>query len=365
MADESDDDSKALARRTPTADDIGSKLLEFLTKYMAEGGTRQVMRVELKCISDSFRTEPLETWTRESEPELFGKLSHTEAMSQKILSLMEDHADAAGETCVFEIKLRGYDHQTYKRQYRIMPSRRVNDERGMLLPNETPTGTGLLALMMRHNTTMMQHVENNNKQTAALQQGAVDSILRVLQETREENATLRTERATHLRELEQARSEEAERDLRYAAQEAADKRKAVMVDKFAMLLPVLAQAIAGKLTKGKADAKAGPHIKTPLEENLLKFMSTMTDQQIGMIKGLLDFEQGILLQSAIDAAEQGGSALLATLINDFIKSLRAPQLTAMMEKISPEQRMMLLEIMKLARAASATATTEQPASEPA
>ena len=370
-AENADAEDTALAKREERdPDDVAGKLLDFLTRCMSEKDTRRAMRVEIRCLSDGYRSEPLEAWSRESDPELFGNLAHTEAMVATLVKLAEEHTDAAAESSVFEVKCRAYDNSVKQRKIRIDPTRRVNDERNMLLPHETPTGTGMLAMSMRHTEKIMNLYEQQSQSTAALQRGSVDAILKILKEAREENAELRAERKAHLAEIEAARSEETERDMRYAAQESSDKRKAVMVDKFAMILPVLAQAIAGRLMKGKDGAKDGkdkdgkdpssdtpgsdpatPKVRSPLEETLLKFMETMTDQQIAAIKSVLDMEQGLVLGAAIDAAEQGGSPLLSTMVNDFINSLRETQLITLIGYLNPDQRMQLKPARRLAKQA--------------
>lgn len=369
---------KAIVKRERRdADDVGGVLLDFLTERMAEQGTRRVMRVELRCVSDGFKSEPLEDWSRETEPETFGKLAHVEAMVAQIVELCESHTDASGEPSTFEIKTRGYDQSVKYRKVRVLPTRRTNDDRSMLLPHETPTGTGMLAMTMRFMTQMMAGVEQNNRNTAALQQGAMGSVLQVLKETREENASLRAERNANLRELEAARSEENERDMRFQAQEEADKRKMIMTKKFTMVMPVLVQAIAGRLTKGKAkpgdatsatasDADASqstatngaapsltkPVAKSPLELALVDFFATLADEQIAAIKGMLDVEQQLLLGSAIDAAETGGSPLLATMVDDFVKSISPERLITLLDYLQPAQRGKLLAISQLAKATS-------------
>lgn len=366
--DEAPSPETALARQEYSNGDPASKLMEFLTRCMTMTGTARAMRIEVRCVSDGYRSEPLESWSREADPELFGNLAHTEAMVAAAIKIIEEHTDAAGEASVFEFKCRSYDQSVKGRKIKVLPDQRPNDDRNMLLPHETPTGTGLLALLMRHNERVIGMMEQQSQSTAKLQRGSVDSILQILKETREENASLRSERTTHLRELEAARSEEADRDMRFAAQEASDKRKSVMTDKFAMILPVLAQAIAGRLTKGKdgkdKDGKgpdpAKPHAKTPLELVLLKFMETMTDDQIAAVKGVLDVEQGLVLGGAIDAAEQGGSALLSTMVNDFIASLREQQLIALIGHLNPEQRVLLMQARSLAKAATASGPAASP-----
>ncbi len=358
----------ALARQDYSSDDPASKLMEFLTRCMAMTNTQRAMRIEIRCISDGYRSEPLDSWSREADPELFGNLAHTEAMVAQVVKIIEEHTDAAGEASVFEIKCRSYDQSVKQRKVKVMPAARPNDERTMLLPHETPTGTGLLALLMRHNERVIGMMETQSQSTAKLQRGSVDSILQILKETREENAALRSERTAHLRELEMARSEEADRDMKFAAQEASDKRKSVMTDKFAMILPVLAQAIAGRLTKGKDDKSkssgtddpAKPRAKTPLETVLLKFMETMTDDQIAAVKGVLDVEQSLVLGGAINAAEQGGSALLSTMVNDFIASLREQQLIALIGNLNPEQTGLLMQARGLAKAATASGPAASP-----
>jgi hypothetical protein len=361
-------------REARDVDDIGGKLLDFLSKSMTETGTRRVMRVELKCVSDGYRTEPLEAWARDSNPELFDKLAYVESMVAKIVELCEQHVDASGEASVFEIKTRAYDQSTKYRKVKVAPSRRPYDERSMLLPNETPTSAGSLALQMRHNAQMMAQVELNNRNAAALNRASMEAVLQILKETRDENAQLRAERKEHLAQLEAARSEEADRDMKFAAQEESDKRRMILTNKFAMVLPVLAHAIASKLgQKKKADqdaaggaeggekpanagdaAAAKPRAKSPLELALVQFMETLTDEQMQAIRSMLSVEQAILLGAALDAAEAGGSPLLSTMVKDFVESFQATpeKFSAILEYLTPDQRTKLLAVSQLARQAA-------------
>jgi len=144
------------------------------------------------------------------------------------------------------------------------------------IESEPATKTGLLSQLMRHNEA--------NARTSAL---ALGTILNTLRTTNQRQADtiekLLTDRQANFETMEKLRSEETERSLLMKREEASEKFKTDMMEKFTLLLPVVVNKIAGKnLLPGKTGTETVIQglFESIDQEQLTKLQTIMRPEQI-------------------------------------------------------------------------------------
>lgn len=269
------------------SEELHVKIVGFLRVEFARREGRSCNLVELTHCPTGQRPETLRVWDRKETPELFDELSAIEGLTSEILRIASDHAESFGTgNCRYEIRTTQHLGGRAKHGFRI----RVEGDDGV--GDDPPTERGLVGQLMRHN-------EANTRLLAQSIQVTISTMNRTISDLSEQNRELVKDRRDHMRELEEARSEQAERDLEGMRQVAADKRKDAAFDKIMGLVPVAASRFlgGGKVEEGANAAGAMAILATELA-------SSLTDEQKARLFQLLSNSQKVLLVELINKASQ-------------------------------------------------------------
>jgi len=274
-------------------DDLRAKLLAFLAAEFSRKDHRQCIRLELSHAQVGYRGDVLRTWDRAETPDLF-ELKNTEELASEIVKLARDEADNFPTRQRFVLRTEQYlAGGRAKHTFMMEPEYSGDDETQAIIGasgevSAAPTVANVLAMQMRHNERMMQM----NAQTF---QGSLQAALRQNQMLVDENMQLRKERAEMMKELEESRSQKDQRELAALAQVASDNRKDKAIGKLLQLAPVVAAKIAGK--------DGMPGAPTPLSILVSELAKSLSAQQFNRIASALTTEQKILLGEAIKTAK--------------------------------------------------------------
>ena len=276
------------------SDDLRAKLLAFLAAEFARKDHRQCVRLELYHAQVGARGDLLRTWDRQETPDVF-ELARAEELAGEIIKLARDEADNFRSRQRFVLRTTQYLAGGGAKITLVMEPEYDGDDDTQAIMGASgemsaqPTVANVLAMQMRHNERLMQ-------MSASTFQGSLQAALRQNQMLVDENVQLRKERAEMMKELEERRSSNDERELRALAQVAADERKDKVVGKMLQLAPVVAAKIAG----GKDGLPGAP---TPLSILVSELGKSLSPEQVNRIAGALTMEQKILFAEAIKTAK--------------------------------------------------------------
>lgn len=290
------------------SEDIHRRIVEFLSREFARAEGRQCILLELTPAQPGMRGDPIRTWDRREQPEIFDGLANIESMATEICKLAEEHAESfGGGSHRFEVRTSQHLGGRQKTSFRI----RVESDADQAGGEDAPTATGLVGQLMRHNEI---HMRTN----AATYQVTLGVMSRTIQDLADENARMRRDRADHLNELEEARSRQAERDLEGLRQINADNRKEGVINKITGLLPLVANRMLGGGDPSAAGAGAAMSILASEladslnQEQMIKIASTLSPNQQALLAELMRTAKETKAKSEASAsAGQAGQAAAA------------------------------------------------------
>lgn len=270
------------------SEELHARVVTFLRAEFARMEGKACARIDLVHAPQGQRPDPIRSWDRKETPDLFDDLSSIETLSSEILQMAVEHAETFGSgNHRYELKTTQALGGRSKVGFRI----RVEGDEGDL-GDDPPTERGLVGQLMRHN-------ESNARLMAQMHQVTLRTMTDTIRDLSDDNRRLTLDRRSHLRELEEARSEQADRDLEGMAQVAADKRKDEAFRKVMDLLPVLSSRLLGG---GKKEDGADPAgAMAILATNLA---GSLTDEQKQKLFLLLNDSQKILLVELVNSAQK-------------------------------------------------------------
>lgn len=270
------------------SEELHARVVAFLRREFARGEGRACARVELVHAPQGQRPDAIRSWDRKESPDLFEDLSSIETLSSEILQTAGEHAETFGSgNHRYEVKTNQVLGGREKVGFRI----RVEGDEGDL-GDDPPTERGLVGQLMRHN-------ESNARLMAQMHQVTMRTMTDTIRDLADDNRRMTVDRRSHLRELEEARSDQAERELEGMAQVAADKRKDEAFRKVMDLLPVVSSRLlgGGKTSDGANPAGAMAILATELAGSL-------TEEQRSKLFLLLNDSQKILLVELVNSASK-------------------------------------------------------------
>jgi hypothetical protein len=285
--------------------DLHEKVLAFLAGEFARKAQRQCIRLELTHAPLGHRGDSLRVWEREESPEIFDDLTQTEKLVGEIIRMAEEEADAWPGPQRFVLRTTQFLAGGAKTTFIISPEFTGGENTEALALAEAAGGVGsaaggtvqggALSVLQNALAMEMRHNERNMQINAQMFKGTIDVLGNANTELVTENQKLREERAQMMKELEEARSAQGERDLRGLAQIASDARKDKAVGKLLTLAPVVVSKVLGK--------EGMPGAPTPLSILVSELGKSLTPQQIANIARSLSVEQQILFAEAMKQAK--------------------------------------------------------------
>lgn len=188
--------------------------------------------------------------------------------------------------CILAFRAKEPDKATGRHTFRITVDEDVNDEP---LNTEGPNKTGLVAQSMRHTEAMMRY------STVAIGQ-VIANQSRTIERLSAENEALLKQHARTFEVLEELQSHKHEREIEIRKAEFKEQVTRDMVNKAGLLLPSLVNRVVGK--------RLLPERTTPLEESIKQFMSSLTEDQMMTLAGVLTPEQQIALGSVVQSFDK-------------------------------------------------------------
>ncbi len=365
------------------SEELHSKLVAFLANALARTEHDTVTRLELTYSPQGgYRPDPLRTWRRDSEGDKMffvdddGKPNHvyTQQLASEMFELATNHADSYGQGR-HRFVVRAYKHLNgyLAHSFAILPSFDSDDQALATSggsPDLQPTSTGIVAQLMRH-------LETRDRNAKEMMQSFINGMSHQAAQQREEIESLRNQLAAQVKErmdwldtIEQARSQDHQRQIEALTATSREERKSHAAKKIINLLPVALSHWmgSGKSKKKKDGAANGTPSKppSPLAQLVHKLFDSLDEDQRGQIAAALQMEQQILLVEISDVVENGDSVLLPTMLHDLVSSLLPAQIQALMSLMNAEQRVMFVQAMKLAQAqATAADDKAKPEANPA
>lgn len=285
--------------------EIHAKVLAFLAGEFARRESRQCVRLELSHAQPGYRGEVLRSWERSEEPGIFEDLTLTERLTSEILKLAEDEANAYSGQQRFVLRTEQFLGGRGKCTFVMAPEFNGDQAEGTALAfgdGAQGQGSAATAITVLQNALAMEmrHNERNSQINAQMFKGTIDVLGNANTELVTENQKLREERAQMLKELEESRSAQGERDLRGMAQIAADARKDKAVGKLLTLAPIAVAKILGK--------DGMPGAPTPLSILVSELGKSLSPAQIANIARGLTMEQQMLFAEAMKTAQTSAEA---------------------------------------------------------
>lgn len=151
---------------------------------------------------------------------------------------------------------------------------------------EPPTKGGLVTQQMRHNEVLMKTFANTVG-------SAVQTLQRTITRQAEHIEVLLDQRFKSIEIVEEAMSRKHERDIEFIREGASQERKDKLVDKGAMLIPVIANKLAGY--------KLLPGGESPRDSMLREFVNSLNPEQFQSIQQSLAPEQLIVLVNLLQS----------------------------------------------------------------
>lgn len=266
------------------SEEIHRKLVDFLGREFGRTEGRQAISCKLVYAQPGSRGDEIRTWDRAETPELFDGLAAVEGMASEILRLSSDHADSFGSgKHRFEVRVTQHLGSRPKMSFMMFAESDGGSGEG-LSEDEPPTERGVLAQSMRH-------LEVTQRTLTTVYQSALGTMSSMIRDMSDENRTLRTDRAKHLSELENARNEQTERELAAHLAASAEERKDMALQKVLAFLPVAASRLIGSgAGSGTSETKAsdtgaamsmlaGELAESIDQAQLMKLMPIFTESQ--------------------------------------------------------------------------------------
>lgn len=363
------------------SEEIHTKLLVFLASVLGRAQHDMVQKLELIYTPQSgYRAEPLKTWRRDDPSDrVFFELDegggpnpvYSERLAGDMLELATGHADSFGEgRHRFMVRAHKHVGGYLTHAFAILPSFQSADQAlvagggsGGGSTELAPTQSGLVSQLMRH-------LENRDRNAREMMQSYINGMTHQAVQQREEIDSLRSQLAAQQKErmewldtIEQARSQDHQRQIEALTATSREERKSHAAKKIINLLPVaLSHWMSSKTKKKNANGEVNgtPVTRSPLAALVYKLFDSLTEEQRAGVAAALSMEQQILLVEISDVVESGGSVLLPTMLHDLASSLLQPQMSAIMTLMTSEQRVMFAQAVGLAQAQAAPQPDGKP-----
>ena len=285
-------------------EDIHAKLVAFLAGEFARGEGRQCTKCSVVYVpKPGMKGDEFMSWRREDFPQFFEGTAGIEELVSSILAKAEDYCRGQA-TARFELRTKQHLGAVQRTPFILESDSALALTGGDAAEvgedgRDQPNQTGIIGQLMRHNEFSVQ-------MTAKVYQASLGTLTQQLTDLANENRALRRERQDHLRQMEEASSQQNERDMEMARQFEADKRRGETLNKLLQLAPLVVNRL------------------------------------IGGNKG------------------EGGSSGLAVIANKLFESFSPDQIALIGQAFRPEQQMLLAELVNSARA-SMPKSDEEPA----
>lgn len=356
------------------SEELHDKLVAFLANALARTEHDLVTKIELTYSPQGgYRPDPLRVWRRQDpNDELFfqdadGKPNHilTQKLASEMFELASNHADSYG-TGTHRFVIRAHKHigGYLTHAFKVLPSFDGDDQALAVGGNGSeivPTPTGLVSQLMRH-------LENRDRNQKEMLQSYINGMGHVAQQLRDENTALREQLAAQVKDrmewldtVEQARSQDHQRQIEALTATSREERKSHAAKKIVNLIPVaLSHWMRGSAKAKKPGATNGEVSKppSPLAQLVHKLLDTLDEDQRGQIAAALQMEQQIALMEISDVVEAGDSVLLPAMLHDLVGTLQPSQIQTLMALMNGEQRIMFVQAMKLAQAQATQTETD-------
>ena len=120
--------------------DLHPKLLAFLAGEFARKESRQCIRVELLYAQPGFREEPVRSWWRDEDPEVFEGFAKTEQLVSALIEAAEDHTDDIGTGSQrFVVRTRQYFGGRAACSFKLSPSANLGTGIDLTAPELSPS----------------------------------------------------------------------------------------------------------------------------------------------------------------------------------------------------------------------------------
>lgn len=277
------------------SEEIHTKIVRFLTEEANRELGRSLVALELAAAQPGMAGSSQQTWYRTEEPDLFEGQAQLEGLASKIIQIAEEYARDIGGAQRFELRTTQHLGGKRRTSFRIECDLGSEDGTGggggggMIEP---PNATGLTGQLMRH-------LEVKDQTMARMFHTMLGTMSATIRDQAAENERMRRDRAASFTELENHRSQQAQRDLELLEADALNKRKDQLFGEVTKLLPV----VASRFATGGDDAPASAEFSA-LKVLLAQFGQSLTEEQKVKIAAALTPSQGMVLMEAFRVVGQ-------------------------------------------------------------
>ncbi len=275
--------------------ELHAKLIGFLGGEFARKEGRQCVKVELLYAQQGFRDEMLRAWVRTDEPEIFENLGLTEKLVSEIIEITEGHADSFGQG-THRFTLRTHQHLGGRAtcSFKVAPSFSTGEDEPTTALTKSQGDLGIIAqhagMLARNNTQMYQ--------------GTVGVLAATNRQLLEENNEIRTRLRSLERELDEARSDQLQREFDISVQMKKHARTDMGFQKLMQFgtIAMAKMAGGGDAEKGSSSALAG------LSMMVFEFGKSLRPDQIQVLMTTLDFAQKAMFMEILNSVMPKDSA---------------------------------------------------------
>jgi len=262
---------------------IEGDITKFLRTHLAQTREVPVSRIALRHAAASAKGQDVESF---SIPEEGFTIDTLQIFAQEILSRAQSDADGLGGVQRYVIQI--YDNGKASLGRFAFRLRGQEDEfDDSMNGEEAPTMRGLLQQLMRHN-------EANARTMNLMFQGMSTSLVRRIESQDRLIEGLVEKRQKDLVVMEEARTQQHERDMQLLLTENAENRKDKLVEKLSLMLPVALNHLVGKKVLDGDD----PNVLM-----LKAFAGSLSPEQLQSIQSGLSVEQRVVLYKIIQGLQ--------------------------------------------------------------
>lgn len=262
---------------------IEGDIVRFLRIHLGTSREVPIARIALRHAAAAAKGQDVESF---SIPEEGFTVESLALYAQEILSRAQTDADGLGGVQRYVIQAYDVAKTSVGRYaFRLRGQEDENDD--SMSGEEAPTMRGLLQQLMRHN-------EANARTMNLMFQSNVSSLVRRIESQDRLIEGLVEQRHKDLSIIEEAKSQQHERDMQLLLTENAENRKDKLVEKLALMMPVALNHLVGKKVLDGDD----PNVLM-----LKAFAGSLSPEQLQSIQAGLSVEQRVVLFKIIQGLQ--------------------------------------------------------------
>lgn len=263
------------------SDEITFKLVRFLRKQK-ERETKPFLALRHGVTSG--KGAPAASWGVTE----WGEMTPEEIASRVVSAAQEDASGLQGDKQRYILVAMEGERALERCTFTILNDEEEDNE-GAAITSEQANPSGFAVQAMRHNEQLMKMSMSGFEATQRANIGTIRALVMRNDQMEEKHIVI-------MQLVEDLLSQRAERELVQLRESNKERRLDATFDKFALLLPAVANKLIGK--------KMLPESTTPAEEQIVAFMESMTPQQFEAMTKVFRPDQQVAMMTMYETARE-------------------------------------------------------------